>query len=208
MSTRRRPGRFSKGGTPQLEGQLRTARDRNVLDIREMALLVASCFLPSALAFQVRSPTRLPAGRTGLATRGNLRTGPMTMKGFPPAKKARQQKQTKKKSAAPAAVGLAAVQPLEDERAAHMQVVSRAVAEHAPHICDGLARDGMALVDGFLPPSTVRAMRGESEGLYVSGAMQVSESTRWDEEANEVVSYQKRNVLTTGLQARAQMVSG
>ena len=89
------------------------------------------------------------------------------------------------------------------QRDAHMLLVRAAVEIHAPAICDGLAEKGYAVIDGFLEPATVAQLRAEAVGLQSGGDMKTSESTRWDDEAGEVVTYQKVNVLSTDLKGGA-----
>ena len=72
-----------------------------------------------------------------------------------------------------------------------------------PAICDGLAEKGYAVIDGFLEPATVAQLRAEAVGLQSGGDMKTSESTRRDDEAGKVVTYQKVNVLSTDLKGGA-----
>ena len=119
------------------------------------------------------------------------RWGGFTMRGgFTKKPAAAKRKRKKRTDAAPTP----AVTP-----EAHMAIIQASVEEHAPQLLDDLARDGFAIVDNFLPATTVRLMRRECEGLLSSGEMVVSESTRWDEVTQAVETYQKTNVLSTNL---------
>ena len=97
--------------------------------------------------------------------------------------------------------------PTEQEdqaRYAHMATVNDAILRAAPALLEGLSTQGFAVVDDFLPLATVLEMRAECESLRTSGRMETSQSTRWDEEAGELVSYNKHNVLSTNLAGGAE----
>lgn len=84
-------------------------------------------------------------------------------------------------------------------RDAHMAIVRGAVERAAPKLLDGLADQGFAVVDDFLPTETVLAMRAECESLRSGGRMEVSQSSRWDPSTNSLQTYDKHNVLSTNL---------
>jgi hypothetical protein len=58
--------------------------------------------------------------------------------------------------------------------------------------------NAIAVVDNFLGKELITAMRNEAESLLPS--MVPSQSTRWDEETQSVVSYEKFGVLSTQLE--------
>jgi Rps23 Pro-64 3,4-dihydroxylase Tpa1-like proline 4-hydroxylase len=84
-------------------------------------------------------------------------------------------------------------------RDSHMAIVRGAVEQAAPKVLDGLAGQGFAVVDDFLPTETVLAMRAECESLRSGGRMEVSKSSRWDASTNSLQTYDKHNVLSTNL---------
>ena len=86
-----------------------------------------------------------------------------------------------------------------EARDAHMKIVRGAVERAAPKLLDGLADQGFAVVDNFLPSETVLAMRAECESLRSGGRMEVSKSSRWDASTNSLQTYDKHNVLSTNL---------
>ena len=59
------------------------------------------------------------------------------------------------------------------ERDAHMAAVRGAIERSAPALLDGLASRGFAIVDGFLPTTTVLTMRAECESLRAADRMEV-----------------------------------
>lgn len=63
-----------------------------------------------------------------------------------------------------------------------------------------LRAQGYAVVDGFLGDSLMLALRREAEALYTGGKMDVSQSTRFCSETNQVVTYDKRNVFSAQMQ--------
>lgn len=91
-------------------------------------------------------------------------------------------------------------EPDEAERESHMAIVRDAVAASAPKLLEQLGERGYAIVDDFLPPPTVRAMRAEAASLHASGRMAPSQSTRWDAASGEVERYEKANVYSASLE--------
>jgi hypothetical protein len=87
----------------------------------------------------------------------------------------------------------------EQQRARHLQLVQAAARHHAAAVADGLAQRGFALVDNFLPAETVSILRSECVSLLHGNKMYASESTRWDEESAQVVTYKKVNVMSYNL---------
>ena len=87
----------------------------------------------------------------------------------------------------------------EQQRARHLQLVQAAARHHAAAVADGLAQRGFALVDNFLPAETVSILRSECVSLLHGNKMYASESTRWDEESAQVVTYKKFNVMSYNL---------
>ena len=85
-------------------------------------------------------------------------------------------------------------------RNAHLQRVGDAVRQHAPLLLKGLHDDGYCQVDNFLPADTISQMRNEAASLLEDGHLYVSESSAWDELQQEVVRYQKKNVMAMSLQ--------
>ena len=63
-------------------------------------------------------------------------------------------------------------------------------------------RNAIAVVDDFLGKELISAMRAEAESLLPT--LVPSQSTRWDEETNTVVPYQKKGVLSTQILGGAQ----
>jgi hypothetical protein len=87
----------------------------------------------------------------------------------------------------------------EQQSARHLQLVQAAARHHAAAVADGLAQRGFALVDNFLPAETVSILRSECVSLLHGNKMYASESTRWDEESAQVVTYKKVNVMSYNL---------
>ena len=152
-----------------------------------MLLIQATC-AALILAYTLPSPHAAALSRSPPA---------VTMRGGPPAHVTAKKKANKKKKVAKIKT---AAQPSEDDlRAAHMALVQDSVARHAPSLLSQLDDNGYAIIDNFLPPATIQQMRAECEGLRTSGKMVASQSTRWDEEKGEAVTYEKRNVLSTNV---------
>jgi hypothetical protein len=61
--------------------------------------------------------------------------------------------------------------------------------------------NAMAVVDNFLGEALITAMRNEAESLLPS--MVPSQSTRWDEESQSVIAYEKVGVLSTQIEGGA-----
>lgn len=61
--------------------------------------------------------------------------------------------------------------------------------------------NAIAVVDNFLGEDLITAMRNEAESLLPS--MVPSQSTRWDEETQSVVAYEKKGVLSTQIEGGA-----
>jgi hypothetical protein len=87
----------------------------------------------------------------------------------------------------------------EQQRARHLHLVQAAARHHAAAVADGLAQRGFALVDNFLPAETVSILRSECVSLLHGNKLYASESTRWDEESAQVVTYKKVNVMSYNL---------
>ena len=84
-------------------------------------------------------------------------------------------------------------------REAHMATIQAAIESVATAMLDDLETQGFAIVDDFLAPAAVLAMRAECESLRQSGRMVVSQSTRWNEESGTMETYDKYNVFSCGL---------
>lgn len=84
----------------------------------------------------------------------------------------------------------------DELRERHLATVNEAVLHYAPSMASGLAQHGFAVVDDFLPPESIAAMRAEAVGLKLGGRMVPSESTRWNEAAGRVETYRKENVMS------------
>ena len=136
------------------------------------------------------------------------------MKGFGQAQVASPKKAARKKSkagknaqvrsdgaaAARTAKAVPAPQTEEQLRDTHMAAVRAAVGSHAEAIAAGLQTRGFATIDGFLSAEQIATLRAECEALRVGGHMAASKSTRYDDESGQVVSYEKKGVLSTNLQ--------
>lgn len=73
----------------------------------------------------------------------------------------------------------------------------------------GLENNGYAIIDNFLGKfvtidgdlvGVCNSYRKEAEGIYNRGELKVSKSTRWDSSKEQIVSYNKVNVLATQLE--------
>ena len=62
--------------------------------------------------------------------------------------------------------------------------------------------NGIAVVDNFLGPELITAMRQEAESLLPT--MVPSQSTKWDEATQSVIAYEKVGVLSTQIQGGVQ----
>ena len=137
---------------------------------------VAHGFVSLHLSFRVTSP--------------NAGSGSILMRG--PRPKTRKMEPRIERRTSPTESG-------EQQRARHLQLVQAAARHHAAAVADGLAQRGFALVDNFLPAETVSILRSECVSLLHGNKMYASESTRWDEESAQVVTYKKVNVMSYNL---------
>mmetsp|Transcript_28994 Transcript_28994/g.64850 ORF Transcript_28994/g.64850 Transcript_28994/m.64850 type:complete len:337 (+) Transcript_28994:78-1088(+) len=88
----------------------------------------------------------------------------------------------------------------ESTAAERMAFVSAALTRHLPSVLEQLSSQGLFVVDGLLGDEVLSAMRLEAEALHASpGEFVPSQSTKWDDSKQELVSYDKHNVLSTQL---------
>lgn len=64
--------------------------------------------------------------------------------------------------------------------------------------------NAIAVVDNFLGKELITAMRTEAESLLEAGSLVPSQSTRWDEETQTVVPYEKKGVLSIQIEGGAE----
>lgn len=81
----------------------------------------------------------------------------------------------------------------------HMDHVSDAVCMAKDSLVHDLKRQGFALVDGFLGTKTCEMYRNEAESLLKRGYMDISQSTKWDNDSNSIITYDKHNVYSMQL---------
>lgn len=86
------------------------------------------------------------------------------------------------------------------EKMDFMDIVADAVKKAAPALIEGLASEkGYAVVDNFLSPEWMHTLRGEAVSLFKGGSFAVSQSTRFDPETEQLVTYDKHNVYAMQL---------
>eukprot|EP00596_Hydrurales_sp_CCMP1899_P002396 CAMPEP_0119051420 /NCGR_PEP_ID=MMETSP1177-20130426/73041_1 /TAXON_ID=2985 /ORGANISM="Ochromonas sp, Strain CCMP1899" /LENGTH=274 /DNA_ID=CAMNT_0007030613 /DNA_START=248 /DNA_END=1072 /DNA_ORIENTATION=+ len=81
----------------------------------------------------------------------------------------------------------------------NMEHVKRSINLREDEIINGLKKKGWAAIDDFLGSDVCDMYRQEAVGFYERKDMTISKSTRWDNETNSVVTYDKHNVFATQL---------
>lgn len=82
----------------------------------------------------------------------------------------------------------------------HMNHVTSSLNKVKSRLLTDLKENGYAIANNVLGLELCKQYRSEAEKLYQEGHMVASQSTRWDNATNTVISYDKYNVMSTQLQ--------
>jgi len=81
----------------------------------------------------------------------------------------------------------------------HINLVRSRLEANMPALLTSFEKQGYAYIDNFLGYQACKEMRDEAEKLYNEKYYTLSQSTRFDLDTNEVVTYNKYNVYSMQL---------
>ena len=81
----------------------------------------------------------------------------------------------------------------------HMNLIKTRLIENSQTLMTNFRNNGYAYVDNFLGADTLRSMRKEAEELYKNNYYTISQSTKFDPNTGQVISYDKHNVYSMQL---------
>ena len=82
--------------------------------------------------------------------------------------------------------------------------VQHSLNNNKKSLIEQLTENGYAILDNFLSEKHQKILRNEAEDQYKNKRMSISKSTRWDEDLQQVVEYNKHNVYSMQLSGGEQ----
>lgn len=90
----------------------------------------------------------------------------------------------------------------------HMNLIRTQLNTNMPSLLASFEQKGYAIVDNFLGLSACEEMRREAENYYCKDYYTISQSTRFDIDTNQIVTYNKHNVFSMQLDGGTKYEQG